>query len=100
MRHVAGPKCAAPEAERLRQHLSFSEARALAALVAILGDRQERIITLGEVVGDVVKRPSLLVAMQKAAIAGVLVSRSMGVRGTHVRILRPDWLREVAGGAE
>lgn len=77
----------ATPAQLLRKHLTFSQQMALRALTEHMHADEETVVTrtITDAVG--MTRSTIVSAIQLAEVAGLLTSRSMGMKGTRIRIL-------------
>ncbi len=84
-------------AERLHQVLSFTEAQALRGVLAALPTDEG--IVVGAKVADRyhVARSNIIAALKLAYAAGLIEARSLGTRGTHIRILDRAALEQAVG---
>lgn len=75
-------------AERLRRVLSPGQIEAPRAVLTALGATDESVINGAQVaVQQHITRSTVVTALKLAEAAGVLEAQSLGVSGTHIRIL-------------
>ena len=83
--------------ERLKSVLSYTEIQSIKLIVAEVGDENEVIITASKVAEKAKITKSVVVnAMKLLQVAGVIESRSLGVKGTYIHVLDKKALEEVA----
>lgn len=85
---------AATPAELLRKHLTMSQEIALRALMAQMQADEETVVTSTIADATGMTRSTIGNAIQLAEVAGLLASRSMGMKGTRIRILDRAALEE------
>jgi len=84
------------EAKKALEMLSFSELEVVSLLLKKFDDRSEEIIVTSEIADNAsISRSVAVNALNKLESAGVLESRSMGMRGTHIKILNEEILNEI-----
>lgn len=83
---MSAPVVASAAGERLRRVLSYTETRALKAVLEAMPTDEGVIVNaaLSDQLG--ITRSVMVNALRVCEAAGVLQSRSMGMRGTHIRI--------------
>jgi len=84
------------EAKKALEMLSFSELEVVSLMLKKFDDRSEKIIVTSEIADNAsISRSVAVNALNKLESAGVLESRSMGMRGTHIKILNEEILNEI-----
>ena len=83
--------------ERLNRVMSYSEIQVAKEVIKELGEDVEKSIINSKLADSVGVTKSVLVnAIKILEAAGVLETRSMGMKGTYVKVLDQDTLRAVA----
>lgn len=84
--------------ERLKGVLSYSEIQAIKAIADELGEKTSGIITTSKVVENVkITRSVAVSAMKLLEAAGIIEARSLGMKGTYIKVFEKDVLKAVAG---
>lgn len=83
--------------ERLKGVLSYSEIQATKAIASELGERTEGIVTTSSVTEKMkITRSVAVSAMKLLEAAGVLESRSLGMKGTYIKVIDSNAFKEVS----
>lgn len=84
-------------AERLKGVLSYSEIQATKAIANELGERTEGIVTTSSVTEKMkITRSVAVSTMKLLEAAGVLESRSLGMKGTYIKVIDNNAFKEVS----
>lgn len=84
-------------AERLNKIMTYSEIQVAKEVIKELGGDIEKSVINSKLADSVGATRSVLVnALRVLEAAGVLETRSMGMKGTHIKVLDPDTLQAVA----
>lgn len=78
-------------------HLSFSEQCAVKNLASALEGNKSKTMVSGDLRNVDTARSTVVSALSKLEIAGVIRSKSLGVKGTHIEVLNQEALSEIAG---
>lgn len=77
--------------------LSHTEYCAVGNLVKALNGEKTKTLVSGDLKKDETSRTSVVNALSKLEIAGVIRSKSLGMKGTHIEVLNQEALYEIAG---
>lgn len=78
--------------------LSYSEICAVKNLVTALEGKQSKTLVSGELRHNYdTARSTVVNTLSKLEIAGVIRSKSLGMKGTHIEVLNQEALSEIAG---
>lgn len=78
------------EVKRVLELLTFSERRAVAALIGYLAGANEATVVLGNLADAIGATRSVVVNAHRLLEAGgILRAQSCGMKGTHIRVLNP-----------
>lgn len=84
-------------AERLNKIMTYSEIQVAKEVINELGGDIEKSVINSKLADSVGATRSVLVnALRVLEAAGVLETRSMGMKGTHIKVLDQDTLQAVA----
>ena len=84
--------------ERLKGVLSYTEIQAIRAIADEVGEKTSCIITTSKVVENVkITRSVAVSAMKLLEAAGIIEARSLGMKGTYIKVVEKDVLKAVAG---
>ena len=76
--------------------LSYSEMKAVKAIFAALGDKEGR-LTASSIADEIgITRSVIVNALRKLESAGVIESRSLGMKGTYLKVLNDRFFSELA----
>ncbi|MGX7198843.1 GTP-sensing pleiotropic transcriptional regulator CodY [Enterococcus nangangensis] len=76
--------------------LSYSEMKAVKAIFAALGDKEGR-LTASSIADEIgITRSVIVNALRKLESAGVIESRSLGMKGTYLKVLNERFFNELA----
>lgn len=87
----------ATPAQRLRKHLTMSQQQALRALLGAMEADEDTVIVSAIADGEGLQRSTAVSAITLAEAAGLVAARSLGMRGTRIRILDRAALEEAVG---
>lgn len=83
--------------ERLNKVMSYSEIQVVKEVIKELGGDVEKPVVNSKLADSVGITKSVLVnALKILEVAGVLETRSMGMKGTYIKVLNQDVLQAVA----
>lgn len=83
--------------DRLKRVMSYSEVSVIKALTSEIGNDKELSVNSSKLCEKVECTRSIMVnALKLLEVAGVLETRSMGMKGTHIRVLDQDTLQAIA----
>jgi transcriptional pleiotropic repressor len=77
--------------------LSYTEYFAVGNLVKALQGETKKTLISGDLKKDETSRTSVVNALSKLEIAGVIRSKSLGMKGTYIEVLNQEALNEIAG---
>ena len=83
--------------DRLKRVMSYSEIKALKAIYAEMGEETEKILVnskIGDKLG--ITKSTIVNGLKLLEVAGVIETRSMGTKGTHIKVLDQEVLNAVA----
>ena len=84
--------------ERLKNVLTYTEIQAIKAVVDGLGEETSGVVNTSKAIEGVNITKSIAVsAMKLLEAAGVIETRSLGMKGTHIKVFDKDALKEVIG---
>lgn len=86
--------------KREKAHLAYNtttktERKALRGLYEVLGNKQEMRVTTSEIADQLgITRSIIVNSLQKLVVAGVIEQKSMGMKGTHIKLVN-DYFRDI-----
>lgn len=84
-------------AEIAFESLSYSEVEAINRIIGCL-ENEDNIVVASKIADELgITRSVIVNALRKCESAGIIESRSLGMKGTHVRVRNPQALKEIAG---
>ena len=83
--------------DRLKRVMSYSEISAFKAIYAEMGQETE-VTLVNSKIGDKlgITRSIIVNCLKLLEVAGVLETRSMGMKGTYIKVLDKDALQSIA----
>lgn len=83
--------------QRLKRVISYSELKAVKAIIKEIGEDTEKEMVNSKVAdASGVVRSVIVNAIRLLEVAGVLETRSMGMKGTYIKVLDQAALKEIA----
>lgn len=84
--------------ERLKSVVSYSELKGIKVVIEALGDNDSGVVIASKLVGEAeVARSSIVNALKLLEVAGVVEARSLGMKGTYIKVLDRAVLNELVG---
>lgn len=83
--------------DRLKRVMSYSEVAAFKAVYAEMGEQTEITLVNSKIADKLgITRSVIVNALKLLEVTGVIETRSMGMKGTYIKILDQDTLQAVA----
>ena len=83
--------------QRIKKVITYSELKVVRIVVEEIGDREEIVLVNGKIADQVgITRSVLVTGLRILEVAGVIETKSMGSRGTYIRVLNAEMLKKIA----